>query len=315
MFRSMAVTTDFSDAARAAFGAAGSLARKLGARLYLLHVARDPAGFYPWQARAKAQYEAEARVRTADLERKLEAVVCDEPAFAGLPVKTRVLHDGSAAAISKFQRTEEIDLIVMATHGHTGVKHFLLGSFSAKVLQLAACPVLLVRTSDDGRGSSTPAFHPQRILVPHDFSKASVESLVTARDMAAEFEADVRLLHVVESHGASGGGPLEKDPDLAEYYENVRAEAMDRLRQLIAAEWAGVSAEACVRKGHPAIEILKEAYELPADLIVMASRGLSVLDRISVGSVAERIVHRAPCPVLIVKGGRERAALVEPAPS
>src|SRR5206468_4211423 len=106
-----------------------------------------------------------------------------------------VLDARSPDPIGDFQRREGVDLLVAATHGYSGVKHFLLGSFAAKLIQLSTCPVLLFRSVE---GRPAAEFAPRRILAPYDFSSLSKHGIEVARSWARAFEARVRLLHVVE---------------------------------------------------------------------------------------------------------------------
>jgi nucleotide-binding universal stress UspA family protein len=232
---------------------------------------------------------------------RLEDLAASEPAFAGINVRARVLAGESAEALSKFQKHEEIDLVVIASHGHTGIQHFLLGSFAAKALQLMSCPVLLYRVTREAAERGKAAFHPGRILVPQDFSRASAGAADVACAWSREFKAEARLLFVVERLASLYGYLSGSDDGVAQYLEKVCGEGRDRLARLLREGWEGVRAEPKARIGHPAVEILREAEEYRADLIIMASRGLSGLERLAMGSVAERTIQGATCPVLVVK--------------
>jgi nucleotide-binding universal stress UspA family protein len=298
MFRSIAVTTDFSEASKEAFGAATALARKFSSKLYLLHSTQSPQIFTPWQV---PQTPAEVETRQADLQHRLEQLVRGEGILAGVRVEARALAGSSTEAIVDFQEKEKIDLLVMATHGHSGIKHFLLGSFTAKVLQLATCPVLVVRSTKESEGAPRQPFHPSRILIPYDFSRGSRVALDTAKFWARAFDASAKLLFVVQQRISPDIDPATPSTTVAEYYQTRRAEAAERLEALARKELDGIPHQVAVRVGHPAVEILKEAEELRAGLIVMGSRGLSVLDRLAMGSIAERTIQGAACPVLIVR--------------
>jgi nucleotide-binding universal stress UspA family protein len=294
MLHSIAVTTDFSTLSRQAFAAAAALGRKHQARLYLLHVLPPPEIVKPWQLVNEPPAELDARRAAA--EARLEELVTAETAFAGLDVRLRVLQGEPAEAASRFLKLEEIELVVIASHGWTGAERFPLGSFTAKVLELTTCPVLVFRATS-GESSGLPGFHPKRFLVPHDFSQASGVALEVARSWARDFDAAVRLIFVADDRHLSGGS--------SEAGARVRAEGMERLERLVLEEWRGITAEAVAHIGHPAVEILEEAQSFRADLIVLASRGLSALERLAIGSTAERVIQGARCPVLVVKRRRE----------
>lgn len=287
MFRSLAVATDFSDASRCAFPVASSLARKLSARLEVVHLA-TPA--------------LQSASRESGLQDRLEKLVAEEPSFHGLPVRAHVVRAGPADSAVALERREGIDLLVLATHGRTGASELFLGRFSSRLLHLSRAPILLVHTPPGGDSRLRKAFDLGRILLPHDFSRASGEALAVGRYLLDTIEGlEARLLHVVEDHRDEALSPAEAE-DLAEVYEGVRAERLGELRDLVDRDFGSVSAEAAVRLGHPSVEIKREALEFGADLIVMASRGLSVLETIRIGSITERTIAHAPCPVLVVKG-------------
>jgi nucleotide-binding universal stress UspA family protein len=139
------------------------------------------------------------------------------------------------------------------------------------------------------------------ILVPVDFSDPAAAALDAALELAKRFGARVRLLHVY---------PI--DTTIYPYGMIISEEVERKLREAAQQkleEWcerataAGVDAEATVAPGAPAEAILRMARDLPADLVVMGTRGLSGLKHVMLGSVAERTVRLAPCPVLTLHGG------------
>ena len=296
MLHSIAVTTDFSLFSRKPFGAAAELARRFNAQLHLVHVVREPEIFTPWQVPTAAPEGV--RVQQVAAQKRLEDLSASEPAFDKLKVRPQAILGEPARALCRFQEHEGIDLVVIASHGHTGADHFPLGSFAAKVLQLVSCPVLVFRHPEISGAEPWLTFNPDRILVPYDFSRASVTGLDVALGWAKDFEASMRLLFAVDA----GDCDLRRgDKSFKDFFEEVRNEAQDQLGRLIRSECAGVQAEAVVRTGHPALEIHKEAEDYCADLVIMASRGRSALERLNLGSVGERMIHGAHCPVLLVK--------------
>lgn len=296
MYRSIAVTTDFSEDSKEAFEVAALVAKKFGAKLCLLNVSQNPTIMTPWQV-APGPDAAEKRRKAA--QSRLEDLARNSPAFAGMQIEARAVQGDSADAVCDFQEREHANLLVMATRGHSGIKHFLLGSFTAKVLQLASCPILVFRTyEDEGEGPRQP-FSPSRILVPCDFSRHSRRALEGARSWATAFGSMVKVLYVVEQYVSPDLDPETSSATVQEYYEKQVAEASAKLEELVGSSLKGVPSEIAVSIGHPGVEILEEAESFGARLIAMSSRGLSALDRIAMGSVAERVIQRARCPVLV----------------
>jgi universal stress protein A len=146
-----------------------------------------------------------------------------------------------------------------------------------------------------------------RILVPTDFSADANAAFDYALWLARKFDASVHLLHVVEDPLAAGVWSSEiYTADIAGLQVNLVRDAEERLRRSVPEDAGAVSTE--VRTGAAATAILDAARERNADLMVMGTRGLTGLAHIVMGSVAERVVRLAPCPVLTLKGATVRRA-------
>lgn len=142
------VPTDFSATADAALEYAFVLAERFGASLQLLHVLEDP---FVTDGMAAEAYISEApALRTAMLhdaqERLRHRAVRDT---AGITIDTEVLFGHGARTIAEYAAERDFDLIVMGTHGRTGVAHLLLGSIAERLVRTAPCPVLTVRHPEE----------------------------------------------------------------------------------------------------------------------------------------------------------------------
>ena len=146
-----------------------------------------------------------------------------------------------------------------------------------------------------------------RILVPIDFSPHSDRALLYATTLATRFGARMELLHVVEDPFVSGAWTAEAFvPNIPELLADLAASAQEKLNELKAGVKAkGLAAEASVlttvQTGRPADSIAEYAKAGKFDLIVMGTHGRGGLSHIFMGSVAERVVRKAPCPVLTVR--------------
>lgn len=140
----------------------------------------------------------------------------------------------------------------------------------------------------------------RRILVPVDFSAPAVRAIEYAAVLAAELGATVHLLHVLEESFVSHG-PWESHPgELAERRELTVQDLSARL-QVVASGFKGAKVTTEVRSGRAAREIVAVATSRGTDLIVMGTHGRTGLGRLLMGSIAEEVVRKAPCPVLTVK--------------
>lgn len=140
------------------------------------------------------------------------------------------------------------------------------------------------------------------VLVPTDFSETSAIALRYGRALADRFGAALHLIHVVQEPFAQPWAVEAYGLSLATLQEQWQREATTRLDEALPpAERAAARAQATVILGHPVLEILRYAEEHTADLIVMGTHGRGPLGHMIMGSTAERIVRKAPCPVLTVR--------------
>ena len=140
----------------------------------------------------------------------------------------------------------------------------------------------------------------KRVLVPTDFSPYSLKALRYARAFAQQTGARLTLLHVIDPG-------IFVYPDDAYHVPNIPSQqeifavADQRLKRLVADELPGETADGVVRFGNPAVEIVRYAHDEDFDLIAIATHGRTGLAHLFMGSVTEKVVRKAPCPVLVVK--------------
>jgi nucleotide-binding universal stress UspA family protein len=289
--------TDFSRRSERSLDMALELAERFGAELHMLHAIvlhaddpNDPAHLFPdpEEIRRRLEEIADRRMATS-LERR---------AGRGVTV-VRERRRGISAAPVILEHADEIgaDLIVMSTHGRRGIEHVLLGSVTEEVVRLAPCPVLTVRS--DAEVEEVPTI--RSILVPVDFSDHAGVAVAHARELADSFGAALDVLHVFERpiHPEIylGGMPLET-PEFAAVEGSLK-EALETF----AREAGGPDVETSIHvmEGRAVPGILEFAAEAGSDLVVIATHGLTGMAHVLLGSVAEKVVRRASCPVLTVK--------------
>ncbi|MFW6192811.1 MAG: universal stress protein [Gemmatimonadota bacterium] len=300
--RKVLFATDFSERSEGALPHALWYAREFEAELHMLHAvvlhADDPANpdvDFPDLEDAYREVD-----RWASDRMEATAGRADE---AGAAVK-RVEKRGIAAApvILDYAQEESVDLIVLATHGRRGVRRMLLGSVAEEVVRRADRPVLTVRADGEGKHGEPP----RRILVPVDFSEHARRALLYGEALSERTGAELHVVHVLPEMSFP-------DPYFAEAAQ-LRAmakaaqervpEALDRnVREVLGAE---VKVHTHLEVGSPAGTIVRVAEREDVDHVVLSSHGRTGVERVFLGSVAEGVVRRAPCPVLTVKAfGRD----------
>lgn len=287
--------TDFSQLADAALDHALAIAGKHGAVLHMLHAVvlhaddpNDPAHHFPdaEQIRRRLEQTAESRM----------ASQLDDRSAGELEV-VRAQRRGMSAAPVILEYADEIDadMIVMSTHGRRGLSHALVGSVTEEVVRLSPRPVLTIR----GQGEEAPVPGFERILVPVDFSRHSEGAVSHALEFCHTFGARLHLLHVFEQ-------PVTPEVYVGSWSTVASFPALEKSLREALVGMAGraevdVETEFHVREGRAVEGILDAAEEIPADLIVIATHGLGGLTHVMLGSVTEKVLRRAGCPVLTVK--------------
>ncbi|MGE0821883.1 MAG: universal stress protein [Candidatus Binatia bacterium] len=151
------------------------------------------------------------------------------------------------------------------------------------------------------------------ILVPFDFSEFSEKALTWAIQMAKQLHGRITILHVIPAFDSSSPVFSTGAFPIAELQDNLQAEAEDKAKALVAGtESAPISIHTQVVIGDPFQEICRVAAADKIDLIIMGSHGRTGLRHVLLGSVAERVVRHAECPVLVVRTETERIAPPQP---
>ena len=290
--------TDFSATATQALKHALFLAEQFEAELHMLHAIilhesdpRDPDRHFPEPSEILNQLFEIADSEMAEIVRKNEAKT-----FSLVEAKVRGYSAGEV--ILRYTDEHDIDLVVMGTHGRRGPARLFLGSVAEEVVRHAPCPVLTLREEKAPQAIEAV----ERILVPVDFSPYSQEALSYGKEVAALYGAGLQVLHTIEEPAypyfyTPGGtySPVEQLEALREKAE----EALDKM--LSETPGPEVPAERFVATGRPASEIARFAEERGSDMVVIATHGLTGLERLLVGSTAEQVVRLAHCPVFTVK--------------
>lgn len=148
----------------------------------------------------------------------------------------------------------------------------------------------------------------KRILAPSDFSSHSEQALRYACGLAERFGAELHIIHVLSEIVPTGPDPLLIPAMPPQFYEEDEARAKEALKGVVKPGWGTPPGlVTAVRWGSPAEAIVDYAAENQADLLVIATHGRTGLSHVLLGSVAERIVREAPCPVLTIRSAAARS--------
>jgi nucleotide-binding universal stress UspA family protein len=309
--------TDLSGVSLEALVMARTLAQRFGAEIDLLHVVPSLEIAYPL-----APVYVPVPFDVAEYEQSLCTAAREQmtgvAARYGLPTERVHAIVGVGAPADEIVDTaerEKDDLIVMATHGHTGWRHLVFGSVAEKVMRLARCPVLLcpsgqsnAATADAGPATTntvTPREWPLRkIVCSTDFSQESLKGVDTAIAWATQLGAELIIVHAVPS--------IDRYPSLVIAVDDIEASMeADAAKELygIVAHRApeALQRRYIVRSGNAAHEIVDVAREEGAELIVTATHGRTGWRHLAFGSVAVAVIRMSPCPVLTIRSAPPEA--------
>jgi len=193
------------------------------------------------------------------------------------------------------------DLLVIGSHGRTGLETLLLGSVTEKLIRKATCPVMVVpRSAPDAARGDAVRF--SRILCPVDFSEGSLAALTYALSVAQEADARLTIMHAIEIPPELAEDPVSPSFNIDAIHAATRAARLQRLRELVPTSARACSTvETMVCEGAAYDRILKIAAEQHSDLIVMGVQGRGAISLLVFGSNTVRVTRGAACPVLVVR--------------
>jgi nucleotide-binding universal stress UspA family protein len=299
LFKKILVPLDGSKLSENALEPAITLAQAAGAELILLsvpvmkHVMVMPeysgyATLLPEQSLEDSRY---------DFQEYLDHV-CLNRMPADVAVRTEVVDGDEASVIVDQAFVEQVDLIVMATHGRSGLSRWMMGSVTEKVLQQAHCPVLVIRSDE-------PL---EQMLITLDGSAASEAALEPGLLLAQALAAQVTLLQV--QSGQDYVSPREVERlDAVEKGLGMRLQdsvyyAAEAYLDYLKTRYEPLLAEplvTAVLDGPPARRIIQYIEENEIDLVVMATHGRTGLQRWLYGSVTEKVLRGAHCAKFIMR--------------
>lgn len=293
--RTVLVPTDFSPESDKGLRYGAALARRFGAQLHVVHVSE-----IDFAAPGPALLGKDSQISDAEVAQ----TVRDRFDGGTGQLIEATFHGRTGRAFDQICRSAselQADLIVMSTHGRTGLKRIFLGSNAERVVQHSSSPVLVVRQAGQEVLGDDKPLHLRRILVPTDFSSASAKALAYAVDFGCEFQAQLTLFHsfnipefvTTDPYGSHNVPPTP---------EQSRSAADDRMREFVnGIDFRGVPFETKITMGRPAEEICGYADHHKIDLIITSTHGRTGFLHVLIGSVAEHVVRFAHSSVLVLR--------------
>jgi nucleotide-binding universal stress UspA family protein len=296
MYKHILVPLDGSELAETALPAAGFLARVLHAVITLVHIVESGApSTVHGERHLRSREEAEAYLR--DVSRRLSP--------AGNEIRWHVHIEAAAdVALAMAAHEDELgpDLIVMCTHGRSGVRRMLMGSMAQRIVAAGTIPVLLVRPDGPGAGES---FAIRSILVPLDGEPAHEAGFQAALELARLSGAELQLLSVVPTMGTLAG----RDATLGRFMPGTTQAILNYAEQNLKyylqelsgkATAAGIEPKMELRHGESAPAIAETASALDSTLIVLATHGRAGTDAFWNNSVAAAVHAQTKRPLLLI---------------
>ena len=274
-FTRILLVTDFSDCSEAAVPFARLMAERYAARVVVAHIITG-VGAAAEEA-AHPAHDAQAAAE-AEMQRFLETNTLGE-----VPVETVIERGPVADVLATSIEKRGIDLVVVGTHGRSGVGKLLMGSVAQRIFNVAPCPVLSVSPRAGKPSGAAEKF--AKILYPTDFSEESLRALPYALSLARIDGSTLVLLH------AAGEQPPQQV--LQAYYMRLNALIPPEART-----WC--RSDALVSTGDPTEVILQAATEQNADLIVISAHRAEGTFNVPL-TTAYQVVAHAHCPVLRVR--------------
>ena len=279
---SVLVATDFSAASEKAVRHAVAIARYFEAKPYAIHVT-------PSYRDVSVSDLHNGNV----LERELES--CNGQ-FA--------FREGDVwLELQKFIRQRQVELVVIGTHGRTGLKKLVLGSVAENVFRHVSCPVVTVGPNSPSTFESKPKAPVRPVLFATDFCDGCANALGYAVTFANRRESRLALLHVLSQVPAVDGNRWFTAEDVERKRNASRLETLQRLEKLVSSCAMSVQPLCMAEFGSPAENILWAAQNLQAEVIIMGLQRPSLSNTHLSWSTAYEVVCSAPCPVMTVRSG------------
>jgi len=296
MYEKIVVPLDGSEIAEVALPYAEELAGRLGSEITLISV--SPSA----EEHDQQMFQRYIQKTVESIREKAERYLA-KPFERAIEVNSAILVGNPAEKIVDYADSGDIDLIIMATHGRSGISRWALGSVADKVMRATERPVVLVRAKN-----ACPYVYEKgilsKILVPLDGSKEGEMVIPYVEELAFKLGAEIVFFQVIALayHVHISGDAAVQVPYTEKEMEPLKMSAQSYLKKMGSkVKERGIPTKYEVRVGAAGHEIIKLADEINTDLVAMSTHGRSGIGRWVFGSVAERVMHSGNTPVLLVR--------------
>jgi len=312
---------DFSDFTDETLAHSIALSRDFHAKLFLAHIVTEVNTSFVHseiainRAKLQDEYILNAQELLGDLAKEIT-----------IDHEILVSKGDSADEICRLALLKEIDLLITATHGKSGIKRLLIGSVTEKLMKILHCPLLVLRSKEhDFISLSNHEMRLKKVLVGCDFSPDSKLAFNYGLSLAQEYQAELYLTHVIKPtehielkssdyiNVIPGNYVHWRTSDYFEMQKKVTQETQEKIKALrsgLERQLYYMIPEECLNwctphtillAGEPYKELIKYAKAQEIDMIVLGIRGHTLLEKLLVGSTTDRVIRQAPCPVLVVR--------------
>ncbi len=306
MYKRLLVPLDGSELAEVALPYAEELARHLGSEIILINV-RTPTENLDKPER-REYLTIMAATTEQNIKKSADLPPGEKVKVASAIVGSPGLLTHPAEQILDYAEKENINLIVMATHGRTGIRRWTLGSTANNVARAFKCPILLIRAA-----ANVPrSVHLNKILVPLDGSMPSEAVLPFIENLASKLKSKVSLLYVVEMlyhyypypepfgyYASAGVVKVPYNEEEMKPWKETGEKYIKSVNDKLTAEGIKTSYE--IRVGSAGEEIIKAEEEMHPDMVAMSTHGHSGFGRLDHGSVTDKVLHAGNTPLLLVR--------------
>jgi nucleotide-binding universal stress UspA family protein len=283
-YRKVLVPLDGSELAERAIPYAKNFAKTKGSEIILFTVSTTSAG------QLDRPMKAYLELNTKELQSQ------------GIETSTVIAYGNVADEIIKFADKNKIDLIIISTHGHSGIKRWVLGSVALKVLYGTCIPVFLIKS----RAHKIASVGFKKILLPLDGSPFSEASIPYVKDLTKGIGGEIILLRVSEPPALPADRSPAIKPSWEEYRDMLMAEIQRQAEKYLEGIRAnlgksGIKARSQATIGKAAENILQVAQKEDINLIAMTTHGRTGVSRWAYGGITNRIVEQSIQPVLLIR--------------